>query len=236
MPDLTITSFNARWGRSLDDVPFDLADVVAGFGTDVIAVQEVWDPLDGPDPLGAVAARLGYHLTEVPLSGSTVDPTPAITPVPEEATGTWGIALLSRLPVRGVRVVDLGRVVERWDVATRHAILAELDLDGCPVTVAAVHLSFALPNAVAQLRRLHGFLPRHHPSVVVGDCNLWGPAAAALLGGRARAVRGRTWPADRPHSQLDHILPSPELTVVRGRVLPTAGYDHHPIQATHRQA
>lgn len=227
----TVTSFNARWGLDLDDRPFGLDAVVAGFDTDVIAVQEVFDPDGGPHPLHDVAAAGGYRVVEAPLSPSFVVPRPEITTDRDEATGTWGIVLLSRLPIRRVEVVDLGRLLDRWDVATRYAIVADLTVDDATVTVAVVHLSFALPNAVAQLRTLNGLLPRSQRSIVVGDCNLWGPWAATALGGRRRAVRGRTWPAHRPHSQLDHILLSDGLTAIRGEVLAPAGSDHLPIRA-----
>jgi endonuclease/exonuclease/phosphatase family metal-dependent hydrolase len=234
VPTFSITSFNARWGLTVDDVAFDLTDACRGFGTDVIAVQEVWNPEGGPGGLAAAADELGYRLIEVPLAGSFIVPKPEITAEPHEMTGTWGIGLLTRLPIRSSRIVDLGRLVDRWDVATRHAIVAELDVEGVAVTVATAHLSFTLPNAFAQLRRLDGFLPRHHPSVAVGDCNLWGSLASLAAGGRRRAVRGRTWPAHRPHSQLDHILVSSDVEVDDSRVLPAAGSDHRPVRATLR--
>src|SRR5699024_2586014 len=148
----------------------------------------------------------GYRLLTAALSPSFLDPQPEITRDRAAATGDWGIALLSRLPVRESRIVDLGRFVDRWDVADRLAIMATVSVDDEPVVVATVHLSFALPNALAQLRTLRGHLDGGPPSVVVGDCNLWGPVAAATLGGHRRAVRGRTWPAHRPHTQLDHVL------------------------------
>lgn len=227
----TISSFNARWGLTVADEPFDLSAVVAGFDTDLVSLQEVWNPEAVPPWLPGVAADNGYHLVEAPLAASFVHPRPEITTDPDRATGTWGIAFLSRLPVVDVEIVDLGRTFDRWDVATRLAILAEVQVGAATVTVATVHLSFALPNAVAQLRRLGQVLPPTRVSVVAGDCNLWGPPAAAALGGRRRAVRGRTWPAHRPHSQLDHILLSPGLQVDEGRVLPPAGSDHLPVQA-----
>lgn len=228
---VSIASFNARWGRTVADEPYDVAAVVASLDADLVALQEVWIPHDDPGWLEAAAAALGYQLVHVPLSPSFVHPRPEITAVPSEADGTWGVALLSRLPIRRVRTVDLGRLVERWDVADRHALLVEVDVAGTPLLVAAVHLSFALPNAAAQLRRLGGLLPRHLPHVVVGDCNLWGPPARALIGGVRPAVRGRTWPAHRPHSQLDHILVSPTVSVRSGEVLAPAGSDHLPVRA-----
>ena len=53
-----------------------------------------------------------------------------------------------------------------------------------------------------------------------------------LLPGWRRAVRGRTWPASRPHSQIDHILVRPEIGVVNSAVLGDLGSDHRPVRAT----
>jgi endonuclease/exonuclease/phosphatase family metal-dependent hydrolase len=234
MASFTLTSFNARWGLSVDDEPFDLGAVVAGFDTDVVALQEVWEPSDGTGALAQTADRLGYQLWHVPLAPSFLSPQPEITADPSLAAGTWGVALLSRLPATSTRVVDLGRLVDRWDVAARLAVLADFEVDGRPVTVAAHHLSFALPNALAQLRRLGGWLPAHRPTVVAGDCNLWGPLAHLALRRHRRAVRGRTWPAARPHSQLDHVFVSDGIEVESARILPSAGSDHLPVQATLR--
>ena len=231
MPNLTIASFNAHWGLTPDSTPFDLVAACAGFGTDLIALQEVWNPEGEPATLAHWAEQAGYHLTEAPLADSFVDPRPEITRDRSLARGTWGIALLSRLPVRSVEIVDLGRLPGPWDLARRVAVLADVDVEGSSVQVAAIHLSFMVPNAIAQLRTLRRLLPKDRATVIVGDCNLWGPAVAGLVG-RRRAVRGRTWPAHRPHSQLDHILVSGQLDLVRGEVLPEAGSDHRPIRAT----
>jgi endonuclease/exonuclease/phosphatase family metal-dependent hydrolase len=227
----SIASFNALWGLTVDHDPFDLVGAVAGFDADVLSLQEVWEPTAGPNVLDRVAVELGYDVVRVPLSLSTLDPHPQITADPEIATGTWGLALASRLPISRVKIVELGRLVERWDVAQRHALMVELDVGGQPVTVTAVHLSFVVPNAAAQLRRLNALLPVHQPSVVAGDCNLWGPLASAALSGHRRAIRARTWPADRPHSQLDHLLVSREVEVRAADVLPPAGSDHLPVRA-----
>lgn len=234
MPTFSLTSCNTRWGLDVDDRPFDLAGALARFDTDLVALQEVWEPHDGSGVVRPAAAALGYEVLHVALSGSTITPRPEITAEPEEVDGTWGTVLLTRLPVTSVRTIDLGRLVERWDIAARHALVAELDVGGTAVAVAGIHLSFALPNAAAQLRRLTGALPADRPSVIVGDCNLWGPTASALTRGRRRAVRGRTWPVRRPAFQLDHILVSPDIDVLDGRVLPTIGSDHLPISATLR--
>ena len=232
MASFTITSCNLRWGLGVDDQPFDVDAAVASFDTDLIALQEVWDPDDGTGGVRRIGEALGYSVHEAAQSASHVHPAPGITADPDRADGTWGIALLSRLPVRSIRTLELGRLFERWDVAERTAILAEVVVEDRPVLVATIHLSFVLPNAAVQLRRLRGLLPIGTPSVVVGDCNLWGPVAESLLTGWSRAVRGRTWPAARPHSQLDHLLVSPEIRATSSRVLEPVGSDHLPIRAT----
>lgn len=234
MPTVTLTSFNCHWGLSPDRTPFDVARTCAAFDSDVLAVQEVWNPHGGNRSLAAVAGEHGYHLVEATQAGSFLDPRPEITRDPHLATGTWGIALLSRLPVLAVRTVELGRAIGRWDVARRVALVADLQVGTTTIVVAVVHLSHVLPNAVLQLARLGGALGRTHPTVIAGDCNLWGPLASTLAR-RRRAVRGRTWPAHRPHSQLDHLLVADgrdvAVRVASAAVLPPAGSDHRPVRA-----
>jgi endonuclease/exonuclease/phosphatase family metal-dependent hydrolase len=61
--------------------------------------------------------------------------------------------------------------------------------------------------------------------------NLWGPPLVLLLPGWRRAVKGRTWPAWRPHSQTDHILVSAGVGVVDGRVVYVGNSDHRAVRA-----
>jgi endonuclease/exonuclease/phosphatase family metal-dependent hydrolase len=68
------------------------------------------------------------------------------------------------------------------------------------------------------------------PTVIVGDLNLPGGAALFAPGYRP-VVRGRTFPADRPLIQLDHMLIRGGVTASGGEVLAPAGSDHLPIRA-----
>jgi len=232
--EVTVTTCNARWGHDIDDNPFDLDRVIERFDSDIICLQELWEPESLKGARQAHAEALGYHVVELAQAPSYVDPSPEITADPLEADGTWGIALLTRLPIKQVRIVDLGRLFERWDVAHRRAIVADVEIAETTISVAVVHCSFVLPNAVAQLRRLSGALPRDRASIVAGDCNLWGPAASVALSRHRRSVTGRTWPTHRPHSQLDHIFISPEIDLVEGRIGDPTGSDHLPVHATLR--
>jgi endonuclease/exonuclease/phosphatase family metal-dependent hydrolase len=62
--------------------------------------------------------------------------------------------------------------------------------------------------------------------------NLWGPPVISYVRGWRRSVTGRTWPADRPHSQLDHVMVTPPVAVTGARIGEFAGSDHRPVLAT----
>jgi endonuclease/exonuclease/phosphatase (EEP) superfamily protein YafD len=68
--------------------------------------------------------------------------------------------------------------------------------------------------------------------VVAGDCNFWGPPVVILLAdGWRRTVTGRTWPARRPHSQIDQVLVRPgDVRVLDAEVGADVGSDHRPLR------
>ena len=146
--------------------------------------------------------------------------------------GNWGIAVLSRFPVVDHDVVDLGRL--RRDRARRGALLVRVDVGGHRLAVVGTHMShltYGSPLHFARLRRLLEARVGDAPAVLAGDMNLWGPPVGAFFRGWQRAVRGKTWPAWNPHSQLDHILVRGSLDVLSSEVLPMAGSDHRPVRA-----
>jgi len=188
--------------------------------------------LDGERPLGAATLGSARFRTAEP--------------------GAWGIAVLSRLPVIDHHVVDLGRLPR--DRARRAALVTRIDgsgsgsgsgtASGAGVTVVGTHMSHLSYGSPVHFRRLSQILDADPlvaagPAVLAGDMNLWGPPAGVLFsfsgkrGGARwrRAVRGRTWPAWRPHSQVDHILVRGPLAVEHAEVLPMAGSDHRPVRA-----
>jgi endonuclease/exonuclease/phosphatase family metal-dependent hydrolase len=120
----------------------------------------------------------------------------------------------------------------------RGGLHLEVDVPGGPIDVIGIHLTSRLPyGPPIQLRRLRAQLPPpERPAIVTGDCNFWGPGVAAFLPEWQRTVRGRTWPARLPHSQIDHILvrdgAAARLVVLDAVVLPDCGSDHLPVRAT----
>jgi endonuclease/exonuclease/phosphatase family metal-dependent hydrolase len=152
----------------------------------------------------------------------------------EAEPGRWGMAMLVRphLAIDASRVLPLSLL--RSDLVHRVAVVLDLEVEGHPISVAGTHMShlhYGSHRNWAELRELlrRGARP---DAVLLGDMNTWGPLVVTLfMPGWRRAVVGRTWPAWRPHSQIDHILVRGALQPVRGEVLPHAGSDHRPVRA-----
>ena len=220
---MRVATFNILHGRSPSDGRVDpdrLADAVRELDVDVLALQEVdrgqsrSDRLDltavAQEAMGAVDGRFVAALSGEPGGWTAATDR-------EEATG-YGVALLSRLPVRSWRVVRLPalglpvpvRFRGRRPVLVRDeprvAVLAVVDSPLGQLAVAATHLSF-LPGWNAwQLRRLRHALADHRgPALIAGDLNMSPGVARRTTGYRPLAI-GLTFPADAPRRQIDHLL------------------------------
>jgi len=258
---VTLATFNIHmgvdgWGR-----PHDNAGACRVLDADVIILQENWVPDDGSLSTAAhIAAELGLRVAaEVDLShGRLHSPHPGadgrwgprLVLGPKSlrldgerwdsskhqtdrtfVRGQWGIAVLTRVPLRDVEILSLGHL--RRDAARRAVIRAVVDLDGGPLVIHGTHMSHITHGSHAQYRLLGTKLPHlTTAAVLAGDMNLWGPPVSSYVRGWRRAVKGRTWPALRPHSQLDHIMVTPPVIVTGGRVGAFAGSDHRPVVAT----
>jgi endonuclease/exonuclease/phosphatase family metal-dependent hydrolase len=238
MPELTIASWNVHWGRSDRHdayAQFDLVDACGSLEADVLVLQETWAPDGEIAQHDAVGAALGLSVVSVPLSRSVLHPKPGLTSRadPERATGEgdWCLALLSRKPIRTTRVVEMPPL--RVDPSSRVLLLAEVDVDGTNLTVVGTHFShleFGSPLHTRALRR--ALPPADRPGVLLGDMNMWGWTVSAMVPtGWRRSVRGKTWPSRRPRHQIDHILVTPSVEVIRADVLPHVGSDHRAVRA-----
>jgi endonuclease/exonuclease/phosphatase family metal-dependent hydrolase len=263
--DFCVASFNVHagvdgWGR-----PFDVSGTCRQLDADVLVLQEVWDPDEGPAMSATLARDLGATIVWQPMArgrrgvphpdpGSRWGPTRDVRTeanalyldgeraVPERIRrsaryreaepGTWGLAVLSRLPVLRSEVIDLGRLP--GDRGRRAVIVVEVSVDGTALVVAGTHMSHLIAGSPVQFSRLRQLVKKpigDRPAVLAGDMNLWGPPTVGLLPGWRRAVRGRTWPSWRPHSQPDHVLIRGALDAVEGAVVPFNGSDHRPVRA-----
>src|SRR6266480_968079 len=215
---------------------FNVAAVLRSFDADVLVVQEVWWPDKGPAAVDVVAADRGATVHTALFGRGKVEPWPHyVSGRRGPGNGSIGIAVITRPPARLVANLPLGRAATDPG-PQRYAQHLRLDVGGQDLDLIAVHVSSRLPYAPpVQLRNLRGQLPPPgQRAVIVGDFNLWGPAVSALLPGWRRAVRGRTWPSHRPHSQIDHVLVRDGVEVVDAAVLEEVGSDHRPLRVTLR--
>lgn len=244
-------------GRSVTDGHLDpsrLADAIEALDVDVLALQEVDDaqPRSQLRDLAAeAAAAMGAvaYLYQPTLIGTPGQSWRAVRDGQQPASGepTYGIALLSRLPVsswsvlrlRGARaygpVVVPGRrrarVVPVRD-EPRAVITAAIDRPAGRVLVAATHLSFIPGWNVAQARRAVTTLRREpaYRRLLLGDLNLPGRMAAIATGWH-RLAEHRTWPAPQPRVQFDHLLADAPVPVASVHAPELAISDHRALAA-----
>jgi endonuclease/exonuclease/phosphatase family metal-dependent hydrolase len=257
-----VGTFNLASGRDAAGRSVDAAGLraaLADVDADVLAVQEVdvGQPrsagVDQPAEVAGALAAADWRFAAA-VAG-TPDPFRSWTPVhppvlcgPGDALDGphYGIALVSRLPVRRWSVLALGAGRARlplrapdprtgrtrlWWFPDEPRLAVAAELDGC--TVVGTHLSFAPHTAVRQLFRLRRWtatLPG--PVLLAGDLNLVGPLPAAVFGGR-RLVSEPTYPAAAPRVQFDHVLG--RLDAQRPAVRRLALGDHRLVTVTVRR-
>ena len=223
---LRIASYNVhRWagvrgGKAYE--PERAFEVLDELDADVIALQEALRPTDHADPLLEAARRLGVHL--------------AFVVTRQHKRGELGNAVLSRVPLAGVQIIDLSfnRLERRAAVAVR--------LAGHGLTVAATHLALVDRTRARQIRALlnHPHLA-DGPAVLVGDMNSWRPTAASreLDEAYAQQHHNDAWPASypsvRPVLALDRLYARGARVVdIEAHTSAAArrGSDHLPVVAT----
>jgi endonuclease/exonuclease/phosphatase family metal-dependent hydrolase len=163
-------------------------------------------------------------------------------PPPLDGEPQYGVALVSRFPVRRWLVHRLPAAPTRAPVLVGGRVLllpdeprvllaAVLDTPCGPVTAATTHLSFVPGWNVRQLRRVvRALRALPGPRVLLGDLNLPAQVARVVSGWRV-AARMPTYPAPLPRIQLDHVLvdPADEVRVGAAGTPPTAVSDHRPL-------
>jgi len=219
---LVVASYNIHRGVGLDRrLDLDrVASVIAEIGAEIVGLQEVLD-----DQLAWLAAALGMTLVmgEVRALGA----------------GTYGNAVLTRLPVLAARGCDLSHGARE----PRGALRVDLGLDGNPgLHVFNCHFGLAFGERRAQMALLTEFIRLSRcvgPRVVMGDFNEWhrGPVTRGLRREFASPMRRlrRTHPAVLPLFKLDRIywdaeLEGDEVHVHRSRLARMAS-DHLPVVA-----
>jgi endonuclease/exonuclease/phosphatase family metal-dependent hydrolase len=226
---LTVLSYNIHRGVGLDR-RLDLAriaDVIAEAAPDIVGLQEVIreEGAAGADQAEYLAGKLGMAL----VMGETR----------AHGAGTYGNAVLTRLPVLGSERRDLSHGGRE----PRGCLRVDLDAKGTPLHVFNCHFGLGLAERRAQLAELGRFLRDSNrlagPRVVVGDFNEWhrGPITRGLrreFSSPMRRMR-RTHPSMFPLFALDRIywdveIQGREFHVHRSRLARVAS-DHLPVVA-----
>jgi endonuclease/exonuclease/phosphatase family metal-dependent hydrolase len=262
VPRLRLATFNLLHGRCLADGSTDVALLRAAARTldaDIIGLQEadrllarsgdVDQPAAVAEAVGAAHVRFVPTLCGLPDGGwrRVLDTDP-----PAERH-QYGVALVSRYPLRQVRVrrfppapfglplLAPGRhVLVPVPDEPRAAIAAIADTPYGPITVVTSHLSFVPGWNVRQLRSIVDWvrdLPV--PRLLLGDLNMPGPLPRQVSGW-PQLARLATYPAARPAVQFDHILGSgigPEsVTAAEAHRLPISDHRALTVEVTPRSA
>lgn len=202
-------TYNIRNGRGRDSrVDLDrIADVIASFEPDIVALQEVdaHRPRSGTvDQAQHLAVRLGMTGT----FGACID----------KGDERYGIATLSRLPFVEVRQLCLPAQPHRWRSEPRCALVTRLawPAAGSELDVVNTHLSVLPGERPAQVAAIADGLDAEEV-ILAGDFNCT-PSSHAfrVLSAHLAAVsrKARSWPAAWPLLALDHILYRGPLGVV----------------------
>ena len=170
-----------------------------------------------------------------------------------EAGPRYGIALISRYPVRNWRVrrfppapVSLPLMAPtasgrpkavRVPDEPRSAVSGIVELPYADVTVATAHLTFVPGYNARQLTELRSFLAgQPRPMILLGDFNTPG-RIPGLVTGWQQVARHPTYPVMRPRVQFDHIMADgwtvEALAEARAsaRVIPLPVSDHCALMA-----
>lgn len=226
MATVTVGSLNLRYGlQPRSNLPYDLVAAAEAIDADVLVLEEVWHPDDRPSQAEEVADALGYDVHQVEARPGHLERKTHFG-----SRGRFRIAVLSRLPSKARDPLPIAAVA--MGEGSRNALPVDVDVDGTSLLVVGAHIQRAPLGLLSQMRTLHGSLSAEQgPVAVLGDMNHWPPFVRHTFPGWRSAVRGRTWPASMPHSQIDHILVRGPVEVVKGEVVRDVGSDHRPVRA-----
>ncbi|HEU5152604.1 MAG TPA: endonuclease/exonuclease/phosphatase family protein [Iamia sp.] len=216
-----------------------VAATIAAERPDVVALQEVHEP-DVPVIVAALAAEhgLAYEATfgeavTAPQIARRMELFRSRAGMDREwvagRVGAYGVALLSRAPLAGVRVERLPGTGE-----PRVAIVARTALAGTEVTVVVTHVDTKTHAARrdAQTRAVLALAAAEPaPVVVAGDLNQEPATVAAALA----ATGSDLVPAGDPDAPtlgpwvIDHVLVGPGLEAVGAKVGDPGVSDHRPL-------
>lgn len=159
-PGISVVTLNMAREGSMATVVREVQSVPALRDADILLLQEVKHEPGEPECVAAqLAARLGLRVAYSPAASGATDE---------------GLAILSRYPIKDVRVRPLGAYDLRFHTRARFAIAATVDFPGGAVRVFNTHLDTRL-NAADRLAQLAPVLRDSAefsgPAIIGGDFN-----------------------------------------------------------------
>ncbi len=214
---LRVATFNVHHCEGTDrrlDVA-RIAEVISETGAQLVALQELDRNMprsERVDQPAELARSLGMEV--------------AFFPTLTRDGGEYGIAIAARPPLAPARYVSLPQVARE---EPRGAVIASWS----GLQVVCTHLATTgrvLKVQTPALAAVAAALPR--PTVVMGDLNQTRRHLAPLLEAGFRGAFGHgTLPRGFPKRQIDHILVSPGIELLRSWTIRTPASDHLPLVA-----
>ena len=237
--ELTVLVYNIHAGKDAAgrDNLARVAELVQSTGADLVLLQEVDrnTQRSGPADQPATLARLtGYSIA----FGRTID----------FQGGEYGIALLSRWPIRRDTLIPLtvtappGGTVEGRE--QRGVLVAVIDAPDGPITVLNTHLDhtaddvWRLQEIATVLRVARGAGEPRQTMLLGGDLNArpGNPLHAELRRAGFRDAwvgcgegAGMTFPASAPLRRIDYLYLAGGTRCLRATVLASDASDHRPV-------
>ncbi len=229
---LRVMTYNIHVGVGMDK-KLDLqriADVINHQRPDLVGLQEVDRNVkrtEGKDEIAELAALTRMHFSFAPNL--------------DYQGGKYGVAILSRLPIKGTvhRMFENKRETER-----RGLLKIDVEVDGKPVSFVTTHLDYQFEDGrLFETEQLMKFLAEvKGPLIVVADLNDVPEGSAyklmrtafedAWVTSRAKGD-GFSYPADKPVKRIDHIFyrPGAGVRAKKAWVVASLASDHVPVVA-----
>jgi endonuclease/exonuclease/phosphatase family metal-dependent hydrolase len=227
---LRVMTYNIHVGVGMDK-KLDLqriADVINRERPDLVGLQEVDRGVkrtEGKDEIAELAAltRMEY----------------AFAPNLDYQGGKYGVAILSRFPIKNVvhRMFENKREAER-----RGMLLVEVELDRKPLIFVTTHLDYQFEDGrLFETEQLLKYLADvKGPLIVVADLNDVPSGSAyqlmrTVFDDAWIATRGNddgfSYPADKPAKRIDHIFYRKGARAKKAWVVESLASDHIPVVA-----
>jgi endonuclease/exonuclease/phosphatase family metal-dependent hydrolase len=242
MSTITVLTYNVHSCRGRDGKasPERIADLIAHFNADIVALQELDVRLlrsGSDDQAKAIADRLNMEFHFLPSFCM------------EE--GEYGNAVLARHPLKVVRAEELPTLPKRYELEKRGALWVEVTIEGRAIQLITTHFGL---NRVERSLQADILLGPHWLGssacssycILCGDLNVlaWSKIYrrfSSVMFDAARRLPFRlrsTYPSRFPLFRLDYVFVSSEIQVTDVEVPRTAltalASDHLPVVATLR--